>query len=100
MIDWFLCATQIEAALSQLPRGGGKASLQTRLDEVRAFFSKSHTHALRPGPCVTQLVCSSSGSFRETSGEGEPGTGLHQNESEEVPCPPLLCQHIAKSVFF
>lgn len=32
---------QIEAALSQLPRGGGKVSLQARLDEVRGF-PRSH----------------------------------------------------------
>lgn len=41
---------QIEAALSQLPRGGGKGSLQARLDEVRCFFSVgsvNHTRCSR-----------------------------------------------------
>lgn len=42
-----LYAVQIEAALSQLPRGSGKVSLQTRFDEVRWFstseMSTPHT---------------------------------------------------------
>lgn len=33
---------QIEAALSRMPRSGGKVSLQTRLDEVRHQKSFAH----------------------------------------------------------
>ena len=41
----------------------------------------------------------SSGGLRESSGESEPWAGIHPHDSEEVPRPPLLCQHIAMSVF-
>lgn len=89
---------QIEAALSQLPRGGGKVSLQARLDEVRGF-SRSHLHLPHSGRCgLTLLLFSSSGGLRESTGASDPRTGRHQNDSEEVPRPPLLRQHIAKSV--
>lgn len=39
-----------------------------------------------------------SGGLRESTGEGEPWAGLHPHDSEEVPCPSLLCQHLATSV--
>lgn len=41
----------------------------------------------------------SSGGLRESSGEAESWAGIHPHDSEEVPRPPLVCQHIAKSVF-
>lgn len=40
----------------------------------------------------------STGGARESPGEGEPGAGIHPHDSEEVPRPALLRQHIAMSV--
>lgn len=60
---------QIEAALSQLPRGGGKGSLQARLDEVRGC---SRSELYLPHAAVGIQLVSSSGGLREPTGASDP----------------------------